>query len=317
MPIPKLTDIELDNKRVIVRADLDFDSKDTNNLRLLTLTPTLDFLKERNCNIVIIGHRGRPGGKPSDDLSLSQFGNYFSKWGAQLLENLRFESGEEENDMEFAKRLASHGEAFVNDAFGVSHRQHASIVSLPKLLPHAAGIHFQEEVNNLGRVLSGAQHPVTVIISGVKDDKLSYVEEFKLFADKILIGGRMPDYIHDTSALRSDPKLIVAGLLPDKEDITINSIEKFEAVIREAGTIVVSGPIGKYEEEGHRQGTSRVFGAVVNSQAFKVAGGGDTISALNLLGLTDKFDWVSTGGGAMLEFLGSGTLPGIEALKLS
>ncbi len=134
------------------------------------------------------------------------------------------------------------------------------------------------------------------------------------FADKILIGGRLPDYIHDTSPLRKDDKVFVTNLLPDKEDITIHSIEKFLPIIEKAGTIVVSGPLGKFEEEGHRQGTKAIFDAVADSKAFKIAGGGDTESAISLLGLKDKFNWISVGGGAMLEFLAKSTLPGIEAL---
>jgi phosphoglycerate kinase len=109
-------------------------------------------------------------------------------------------------------------------------------------------------------------------------------------------------------------KVVVAKLMPDKEDITINSIEKFEEEIAKAKTILVAGPIGKYEEEGHRQGTQRVFTAVANSNAYKVAGGGDTEEALTTCSVRDKFDWVSVGGGAMLEYLAKGTLPGIEAL---
>ena len=187
-------------------------------------------------------------------------------------------------------------------------------MSLPKLLPHAAGLRFSEEIGNLDKVLENPNRPIITLISGVKDDKLTYIEDFLKFSDKILIAGRLPDYIHDTSPLRTNEKVIVADLLPDKEDITIHSIEKFENEIRNAGTIVVSGPIGKFEEEGHRQGTKRIFEAISSSNAFKVAGGGDTENAIKLLNLTDKFNWISVGGGAMLEFLAKGTLPGIQAL---
>jgi phosphoglycerate kinase len=183
-------------------------------------------------------------------------------------------------------------------------------------LPHAAGLRFHEEVRNLSMVFENPKRPVVMGISGVKDDKLSYIKDFLKVADKILIGGRLPEYIHDSSELHKNPKVVVANLMADKEDITIHSVEKFEEEIGKAGTIVLSGPMGKFEEEGHRQGTKRVFEAVAFGQAFKVAGGGDTQSAIKMFGLNEKFDWISVGGGAMLTFLAKGTLPGIEALRM-
>ena len=324
MVLPKLQDLDINGKKVLVRADLDFDPADTENLRLKTLIPTLDFIKEKGGSIILLGHRGRPAdaqdlrqSNPEEfdkKFSLVPFAKVFESWGAEVLENLRFDPGEEANDDNFAKKIAGRGDCFVNEAFGVSHREHASIVGIPKYLPHAAGLHLEQEVENLSRVVVNPKHPVVFIISGLKDDKLANIPDFKKLSDKILIGGRMPDYIHDTSALRKDEKVVVGGLLSDKEDITMNTIERFERELTGAGTVVVSGPLGKYEEEGHRQGTARVLTKVANSDAFKVIGGGDTISAIDLLGLADKFDWISTGGGAMLAFLAKGTLPGIEAL---
>lgn len=314
MNIPQVKDFDLKNKRVIVRADLDVDPNNLNDLRITSLTGTLDYLKQENCIITIIGHRGRPEGKVEESLSLKPFEPYFAKWNAKVLENLRFELGEENNDIEFAKSLAMNQDFFINDAFGVSHREHASIVGLPKLLPHAAGFRLAEEVENLNQVLENPARPLVMVISGVKDDKLAYIENFLKFADKILIGGRLPEYVHDASPLRKDEKVIVADLIGDKEDITIHSIERFIPVIEKASTLVLSGPIGKFEEDGHRQGTEKVFAAVSNSRAFKVGGGGDTEKAINLLNLKDKFNWISVGGGAMLEFLAKGTLPGITAL---
>ncbi|HWA52390.1 MAG TPA: phosphoglycerate kinase [Patescibacteria group bacterium] len=311
--LPKLSDFNLTGKRVIVRADLDISPEDINNIRLTSLSQTLDYLKNQNALITIIGHRGRPQGL-DESLSLKPFEQYFKKWEARVLENLRFDEREEKNDESFAKELSAGQDFYVNEAFGVSHREHASIVGLPKLLPHAAGFRFVSEIENLSKVLENPQRPLIFIISGLKDDKLSYMESFLKLSDKILIGGRMPDYIHDDSPLRHNEKVVVADLLPDKEDITIHSIEKFETEIIKSKTIVVSGPIGKFEEEGHRQGTSRVFFNVTNSNSFKIAGGGDTETAINLLNLKDKFNWISVGGGAMLEFLAKGTLPGIVSL---
>jgi phosphoglycerate kinase len=228
-----------------------------------------------------------------------------------MAENLRFDSGETENDEHYAEHLAEEGEVYINEAFATSHRKHASIVRLPKLLPSAAGLRFVQEVENLEKILNNPKKPALLIIGGIKKDKLDYLEDFKKFADKILIAGRLPEYLPKDI---NDEKLLVAKLIMDKEDITIHSIEKFEEEISKAGTIVIAGPMGKFEEESHMTGTKRVFEAIANSQTYKLAGGGETQKVISTLGLTEKFNWISVGGGASLEFLAKGTLPGIEAL---
>lgn len=304
MQLPRLEDLPVSGKKVLMRADLDTE------YRLQALIPTLDYLFKNKAEIILLGHKGRPGGKAAEDLSLKPLEERFHKWQVQLEENLRFDPGEEANDESFVRQLAEKGDVYVNEAFGASHRKHASVVTLPKLLPHAAGFRFQKEVENLSRVFENPKRPVLVIIGGSKKDKLDYVEDFKKFADKILIAGRLPEYLQEVS----DEKLLIANLLSDKEDITIRSIEKFEEEIAKAGTLVVSGPMGIFEEEGHRQGTERVLRAVTDSLAFKIAGGGETQNAIFSFGFKDKFDWISVGGGAMLEFLAKRTLPGIQAL---
>lgn len=309
--LPKLDSFNLQNKRVIVRADLDIDVNDINNVRLTSLTPTLDYLKSQNAFITIISHKGRPDGQVDPILSLLPFQPYFDKWGARVLENLRFNPGEEANDPEFAKSLAANQDFFINESFATSHREHASIVGLPKLLPHAAGLRFAAEVENLGKVLENPARPAIVIISGVKEDKVEMVKAIKEKVDKVLAAGRLPEYLGDNF---KDEKVVVAKLNPDKEDITIHSIEIFEEEIKKAGTIVLAGVPGKYEDPGHSQGTERVFKAVANSNAFKIVGGGDSLVVIEKYGLSSQFNWISVGGGAMLEFLSLGTLPGIEAL---
>ena len=318
MNLPKLTDLDAAGKRVLLRLDLDT-NPDPYDLRIKASEETLNYLKEKNCQIVILGHKGRPGGKVDESLSLKPFQTIFDKWGAEVKENLRFNPGEEANDEAFAKEIASWGDIYVNEAFASSHREHASIVGLPKLLPHAAGFRFVKEVENLSQVFDEPKHPVVFLLSGVKEDKLSYLEGIKKVADKVLIGGRLPDFLGDEKlvSVRSRPEneqVVVGNLTMDKEDITLNTIDRFIEEIKEAETIVVSGPLGKYEDEGHRQGTEQVFKAVASSSAFKVAGGGDTEAALAILNLSSSFDWISVGGGAMLEFLTKKTLPGIKAL---
>jgi phosphoglycerate kinase len=324
MNLPKIEDLDFQNKKVLLRADLDVDVSKDGLGRLEVLLPTLKTLAEKASKITIIGHKGRPGGKEAKELSLEPVGIALEKLLIQELgkekvesldlvveENLRFDSGEIENDEHYAEDLLEEGEVYVNEAFAASHREHTSIVRLPKLLPSAAGFRFVKEVENLEKVLNNPQKPVLLIIGGIKKDKLDYLEDFKKFADKILIGGRLPEYMPEDT---NDKRLLVAKLVMDKEDITIHSIEKFEEEISKAGTIVIAGPMGKCEEEGHMMGTKRVFEAIASSQAYKVAGGGETQKVISTLGLTKKFDWISVGGGASLEFLAKGTLPGIEAL---
>lgn len=319
MELPLVRYLDVTDKKVIVRADLDVSPENfEHDLRIVNLNPLLDYLKENNAQTILIGHRGRPEGKVDESLSLKFLQPFFDKWGVQVEENLRFDPGEEANDPDFAKKLASLGDVYINEAFASSHREHASIVGLPKLLPHAAGFRFEKEIENLSKVFEAPKRPLIFIVSGIKEDKLEYAKSFETFADKVLIGGGLPLLMGD-KALESvrlqQGKMIVGNLVMDKEDITLNTIEVFEKEIAKAGTVVISGPLGKFEDEGHRQGTERVFKAVTASSAYKLAGGGDTEQAISLLGLGAKFDWISVGGGAMLEYLSKHTLPGIEALK--
>ena len=252
-------------------------------------------------------------------MSLKPFQPIFDKWGADVKENLRFDKREMEDDGSFAKELASLGDVYVNASFAESHRNAASIVGIPKLLPHAAGSRFEKEIENLSKVFDSPNRPVLFIVGGSKKDKLDYIKNLEPLLDKILVGGRLPEYYGDRALesvrnRKEGDKLVIANLIQDKEDITLNSIEVFEEEIKKAKTIILAGPMGRYEEEGHGQGTERIFKAVSSSSAFKIVGGGDSLLILSIYNLEDKFDWVSVGGGAMLEFLTKKTLPGIEAL---
>lgn len=317
MNLPKLTDIDVSGKKVLVRLDLDIPGGDFT--RLEVAKETLDYLKGNSAEIVIIGHKGRPEGRVDESLGLKPLQPFFDKWGARVEENLRFDPGEEKNDPEFAKKLASLGDAYVNESFANSHRNHASIVGIPKILPHAAGFRFIKEIENLSKVIENPKKPVTVLISGIKEDKVEMAKKLSEIYDKILVGGRLPEYFGDEGLVSvrtrgEAEKLVIGNLNLDKEDITLHTIERFKEEIDKAGTIVLAGVLGKYEDEGHRQGTKEIFKAVAASSAYKIAGGGDTEAALKMFNLASKFDWISVGGGAMLEFLVNKTLPGIEAL---
>ena len=316
MDLPKLTSIDVSGKKVILRLALDT-KPDPNDLRVKAASATLDYLKEKSAEIIIIAHKGRPEGKVDERLSLKPFQRIFDRWGARVEENLRFDPGEETNDPEFAKKLASLGDCFVNEAFASSHREHASIVGLPKLLPHAVGLGFEKEVENLSKVFENPEHPVVILISGIKKDKLDMIKPLSEIADRVLVGGRLPEFLGD-AALESvslqNGKVIIGNLVMDKEDITLNTIDRFMKEIKQAKIVVLAGVLGKYEDGGHRMGTERIFKAVADSSAYKIAGGGDTEMAISQLGIEDKFNWISVGGGSMLEFLVNKTLPGIKAL---
>lgn len=340
MNILKLNEFSINGKKVILRLDLD--TKSESDLRLTSAKETIDYLLDKNSKIIIIGHMGRPDGKINNSLSLNETANNLSKIigkeikfiydivGAEaqeecqklnegeilMLENLRFDSREEENDESFSKSLASLGEFYVNDAFGVSHREHSSIVGIPKFLPHLLGMRFEKELENLKKV---SKKPVVVIISGIKKDKVEMAKKLAEKFDKVLVGGRLPEFFGDDGleSVRLQPedsRLIIGNITQDKEDITLNTIDRFKKEISKAATVILAGVLGKYEDGGHVQGTQEVFNAVAKSSAFKIAGGGDTENALQKFNLTDKFNWISVGGGAMLEFLTKNTLPAIEAM---
>jgi len=337
MLIPRIETEELFGKKALVRLDLDVGSED---FRILAAKPTIDYLISSDAKLILMGHMGRPKGSHVSSLSLSNVAQRLRKLLQHelefihetsgflvkervdklsdgqilLLENLRFDVQEEGNGDVFARNLATLGDLYVNEAFAVSHREHASIVGVPKFLPHVAGMRFFQEVEHLRKVIESPVRPVVVVISGLKEDKLGHIEDFKKFADKILVAGKLPDFVDDEKK-DADPKVLYAKLNPDKEDITVNSIEAFEREIATAKTIVLTGPIGKFEDPGHKLGTERVFSAVARTSAFKVAGGGETHKAITTFGLAKYFNWMSVGGGASLEFLAKGTLPGIEALR--
>lgn len=341
MKLPRLKDLNVSHKRVLLRADLDIsvgkNGSTTGEFRLVNALSTFKYLIENKAKLIVIGHRGRPKGEKSSSLSLREVAEKLSEMLKKkvdfvsevvgertmeaveklaegevlMLENLRFNKGEEENNLKFAKALADLGDVYVNEAFASSHRKHASIVGLPSLLPHAAGYRFEAEVNNLGRIFKNPKRPLVVIVGGAKKDKTSYLDDFKKLADRVLVGGRLPDYLGENYG---GEKVLVAKLVPDKGDITTHSIERFEEVISQAKTIFLAGPMGKFEEEGHLQGTQRIFEAVATADAFKIAGGRETQKVITMFNLEDKFDWISVGGGAALEFLAKRTLPGIKAL---
>jgi len=333
------TDFDFKNKAVLLRIDADVDlEKDKGKLvvdedfRLRSVLPTIKQLKEKGAKkIILLGHLGRPGGEVEPDLSLGPVADWFSQrlnfcqligldelgkvnnFDFCLLENLRFNKGERANKASFAKRVAALGEAYVNDAFGSSHRQHASIVGIPQFLPAFLGLRMEGEIKALVWLKERAPRPLVFVLGGSKPGKLNYLEFLSSWADHLLVGGKLPALIKEKE-LKLNNKVAIARLEKSGKDIDARSMRKFKDTISRGKTVAWAGPMGVYEEESHEAGTWAIARAAAEAKAFRVAGGGDTHRIISRLEFWKKFDFVSVGGGAMLQFLQKGSLFGIEAV---
>jgi len=322
---------DIAGKKVIVRADFDVpveNSQVKDKTRIEKSVPTLKFLREKGAKLFIISHLGRPEGKDEKfSLKLVQpilEGLLGEKIAFQetldekvdgeivLLENLRYWPEEEANDESFAKKLSSFGEVYVNECFSVAHRHHASVSSLPRLLPSYFGLELAKEVEELEKIFKAPQSPLVAIIGGAKiETKLPAITNLSKIADKVLVGGRLMFEIDKNNLPQN---VVVASDNIDTKDIGPISLQKFQEEIAKAKMIVWNGPLGMFEDEKYKQGTLKVAQMVGDSDAYSIVGGGDTISALDELNLLSKMDFVSVGGGAMLEFLSGKKLPALEAL---
>jgi phosphoglycerate kinase len=341
--ICSIRDANVQGKRVLVRLDLDvpigpleLGSEVGDVTRLEAALPTLRFLLTHGATVVILGHAGRPGGEVVASLSLrpilaklmllldnkytyqiiDQPGHLHLDGTIFALENLRFHAGEETNDVDFSRWLANFGDIYVNDAFAVSHRSHASIVGVPALLPAYAGLHLMDEVAQLEAVTKNPAHPVVAVLGGAKvETKLPAVQFMSRIADEILLGGKLVTELQPGSL---SEKVGVATLSASGYDISAESANRFAEVLRAAQTIIWNGPMGKFEESPYDAGTRVIAEAIAqNVSARRLVGGGDTLEALHRFGLTERVGYVSSGGGAMLDFLSGKALPGLTALEVS
>ena len=361
----------LQNKRVLLRAELNVPVESGRVLdlfRLRAALPTLHELVKAGARTTVVAHLGRKGESLMHladilrrELPLTFIRDVvgeeakaaaaaLSPGQVLLLEDVRTMPGEEENSESFAKELASFGDCFVNDAFSVSHRAHASIVGVPKFLPSYAGLQLVKEVAELGNALK-PKSPSLCIIGGAKfETKGPLIEKFLDDYDQIFIGGAIANDVfraqglsvgtslvskehYDFSSLTKHPKIIlpvdvvVSGTKVSIKkpteiaahecvnDVGPQTIVEVAKVIRKASFILWNGPMGNYEH-GFNTQTESLARTIALSGAYSVVGGGDTVAAIAKLELEDRFSFVSTGGGAMLEFLEKGTLPGLEPLKL-
>lgn len=345
-----IREFAIKGKRILVRCDfnvpLDGQGEILDDFRIKAALPTIQYLLENEAKIILMSHLGRPEGKVVESLRLTPvqdrlteyldvsvtkaqdcIGEEIEKWTKEmmsgeilLLENLRFHKEEEEGDPEFAKALAQLGDIYINDAFGASHRAHASIAGIPGYLPAGAGFLLEKEVKILSDLLANPKKPMTAIIGGVKiEDKAKAVDRISEAADFILIGTVIQEEIEKKQTPLKYPQKIIKPIDgPERNgrilDIGPKTIELFKEKIAQSQTVFWSGPLGKIEEAEFAIGSREIARAIVESGAFSVAGGGETAEFINRIGLAEKFNHLSTGGGAMLEFLSGEKLPGIEIL---
>ncbi len=360
MKLPQLEDLpDPSGTRVLVRTDFNVPITDghiDDDMRIKAALPTIEWLQEKGATVVCASHLGRPKGKPDEKYSMDPVRERLESLapGVELMENLRFDEGEEANDPAFVDRLVEGCDLYVNDAFGASHRAHASIVGPPTKLPSAAGRLLAREVEIVGGLLENPTKPFVAILGGSKiSDKLGVIKSLLDKVDVLAIGGAMcftfflakgqkvgdslveADRVDDCKELLdSGTKILipndVVAMGPDDEiqvysgdipdgwkglDIGPESTLRFIEPLANAGTVLWNGPMGMFEDQRFQEGTVDVAEAVAESPGFTVVGGGDSAAALAKFGLDTKVDHVSTGGGATLELLEQGDLPGLEALR--
>lgn len=367
--VPRLEDLgDLSGKSVLVRADFNVPISDghiTDDLRIRAAVPTLRYLLEAGASVTACTHLGRPNGEPDPAYSVEPVRAKLTEWLPEvtLLDNLRFDPGETANDPAFVQTLIEGHDAYVNDAFGASHRAHASIVGPPRFLTSVAGRLLHREVEVLGGMNDRPRRPFVAVMGGSKvSDKLAVIEALLEHVDSLIVGGGMcftflkakghnigsslceDDMVDTCKALLDGPKTIylpydITAMGPDGRlfepqvggdvrqigveipdgwmgvDIGPGSAAQFGDVIHQAGTVLWNGPMGVFEDPRFAGGTGAVAQAMADTKAFTIVGGGDSAAAAKEFKVDRDMDHVSTGGGASLELIEKGDLPGLEALR--
>jgi phosphoglycerate kinase len=344
MQLRKIQDADVAGKNVLLRVDFNVGIENgmvKENFKILAAKESIDYLLSKKCKVALISHLGRPEGKVNPEFSLKQIvddaeiilvekitfvadclGEKVKEAlenlseGVILLENVRFYAGDEKNDPEFSKKLAENFDFFINDAFSASHRDHASVTGVAKILPSYAGFRLQEEIAEMTIIKEHPMHPAVAIIGGAKiETKLPVIKFFEEKYDHILVGGKIANEALDQKTKFSEKIILPIDFIDDRLDIGPKTIEKFKEIIANAKTIVWNGPTGKFEDEKYAISSNEILIAVLASGAFVVVGGGETLEILEKNQAMDKVDFVSTGGGAMLDYLSGEKMPGIEILN--
>ncbi len=336
-------DADVAGKRVLVRADLNVPLEDgqvADDTRIRAALATLELLLERGAEeVAVCSHLGRPKG-PDPVFSMrpveERLRQLLPDERIAVLENTRFDPRETKNDSSFARELADGRDLYVNDAFGSAHRAHASTVAVAELLPAYAGLLLERELEELGKLLGDVERPFVLISGGAKvEDKLGVLQNLGGKADHVLIGGKMAEEVRDENPLDFEvvlPRDVVAAaafepgaetrIVPYDQlpegwlglDIGPETRADFGGRIRRAKTLFWNGPMGVFEWPRFAEGTKAVAEAVAEVDGFTVVGGADSVRALHEVGLAERISWVSTGGGAALEFLEGKELPGVAII---
>ena len=382
MSVIKMTDLDLNGKRVFIRADLNVPVKDgkvTSDARIRATIPTLKLALEKGAKVMVTSHLGRPTEgefKPED--SLQPVVDYLNEHldvpvrlvrdyldGVEVnageivvLENVRVNKGEKKNDPELGKKYAALCDVFIMDAFGTAHRAQASTYGVAEFAPVAcAGLLLAAELDALGKALKEPARPMVAIVGGSKvSTKLEVLNSLSKIADQIIVGGGIANTFIAAAGHNVGKSLYEADLIPvakelaastdipvpvdvrvgtefsetapateksvtevkDDEsifDIGDKSAAQLAEIIKNAKTVLWNGPVGVFEFPNFRKGTEIISHAIANSDAFSIAGGGDTLAAIDLFGIADKISYISTGGGAFLEFVEGKVLPAVEILE--
>ncbi len=347
-----LKDFKFRGKRALVRCDFNVPVDEQGNIlddfRIQQSIPTIQYLKKQGAKIILMSHLGKPEGKVAPNLTMDKVQEVLVKYlkapvtktpdcigfeveqysfglnqgEVLLLENLRFHQEEIDNDPEFAKFLSTYGDIYVNDAFGVCHRNHASVVGVPQHIPGCVGLLVEKEITNLGRLIRNPKRPVVVLIGGEKvETKAPLIDNISRIADYVLVGGLIKKEMDENNMIFNHQEKIVCpvdavefdGGIPD---IGPKTIEFYKSKIKNAKTILWNGPFGDINKEEYCKGTLEIAKAITNKWfCYTVAGGGETVEFIRKYKLLKKFDHISTGGGAMLSYLGGNDLPAFLALQ--
>ncbi len=332
--------------------------KVVDDFRIRAVLPTIKFLLKKGAKIILITHLGENGTASLNPVIKRFFTiSKIAENRVTFFDNIRKFPGEMKNDPAFAKKLSTMGDIYVNDAFSVSHRKHASIVTLPKYLPSFAGFQLEEEVKNLSHAFKKPKHPFLFILGGAKfSTKMPLIKKYLKLADQVFIGGALAnDFLKAKGyevgqSLVSNTNYGISAILKNKQlilptdvvvkndtnsamaefvslkkisevkkdeiilDIGEESVKSLALIIKKSKLILWNGPLGKYEDGG-AEATKKILKLIANSKAESIIGGGDTVALISKMKMEKNFSFVSTGGGATLDFLANGTLPGIKALE--
>lgn len=380
---------EVTGKRILIRADFNVPLKDgdvADDFRIRAAVPTIDYLTERKARVIVCSHLGRPKGERHPELSLTPIAAHLAdllpgrevsvapdcvgdevrvmveamnEGEVLLLENLRFHPEEKENDRRFAQQLASLADMYVNDAFSVSHRAHASTSGVTRHLPSVAGLSLIREIKTLSQVRDDPEHPSVAILGGAKiSGKLEVMGRLLERVDKLLVGGGIANTFLKAAGKEVGESLVENELVEEakrilesagdklilpvdvvvarpsqgkRETVTVSSdavstddqildigektVQLFQEQIAGARTVFWNGPMGKFEDDEFANGTRAIARLLGEAKGMTVAGGGETVTAIRQAGVAENFDHISTGGGALLEFMEGKELPGIRALE--